>query len=117
MRHWYFWSISAPFAFVLASQVGFLTHLVPLISDRPAVDPGVAVAINAIMALAGRLALGFVIDWLDPRRASALCFLIQVAAIVALARGRAAAGRLWRLRDLRLLSRQQHHPVAADHPA
>ena len=86
MRHWHFWSISAPFAFVLASQVGFLTPLVPLISDRPAVDPGVAVAINAIMALVGRLVLGLVVDRLDPRRASALCFLIQVAAIVVLAR-------------------------------
>jgi MFS family permease len=84
MRHWHFWSISAPFAFVLASQVGFLTHLVPLISDRPAVEPGAAVAINAIMALVGRLVLGLVVDRLDPRRASALCFLIQVAAIVVL---------------------------------
>jgi len=39
MRHWRFWSISAPFAFVLVSQVGFLTHLVPLIADRPQADP------------------------------------------------------------------------------
>ena len=33
-RPWHFWSISAPFAFVLIAQVGFLTHLVPLIADR-----------------------------------------------------------------------------------
>jgi MFS family permease len=85
LRHWHFWSISAPFAFVLASQVGFLTHLVPLISDRQNVDPGVAVAINALMALIGRVVLGFVIDRLEPRRASALCFLVQVAAIAVLA--------------------------------
>jgi MFS family permease len=85
LRHWHFWSISAPFAFVLASQVGFLTHLVPLISDRHNVDPGVAVAINALMALIGRVVLGFVIDRLEPRRASALCFLVQVAAIAVLA--------------------------------
>jgi cyanate permease len=68
------------------SQVGFLTHLVPLIRDRPAVDPGLAVAINAIAALAGRVVLGLVIDRLAPRRASAICFLVQVAAIAVLAR-------------------------------
>jgi predicted MFS family arabinose efflux permease len=90
LRHWHFWSISAPFAFVLMSQVGFLTHLVPLIAGRAAagaaVDPGLAVAVNAVMALVGRVVLGFVIDRLDPRRASALCFLVQVAAIAVLAR-------------------------------
>ena len=91
LRHWHFWSISAPFAFVLASQVGFLTHLVPLISDRHTVDPGLAVAINAVAALVGRVVLGFVIDRLEPRRASALCFLVQVAAIAALARAEAPA--------------------------
>ncbi len=89
MRHWRFWSISAPFAFVLVSQVGFLTHLVPLIADRPQADPGLAVAINAIMALVGRIVLGLVIDRLEPRRASALCFLVQVVAIVVLARAEA----------------------------
>jgi MFS family permease len=90
LRHWHFWSISGPFAFVLVAQVGFLTHLVPLISGRaaagaPAVDPGLAVGINAVMALVGRVVLGFVIDRLEPRRASALSFLVQVAAIAVLA--------------------------------
>lgn len=93
MRHWHFWTISAPFAFVLTSQVGFLTHLVPLISGRAsagaAVDPGLAVAVNAIAALVGRVVLGFVIDRLEPRRASALCFLVQVAAIAVLAQAQA----------------------------
>ena len=93
LRHWHFWSISAPFAFVLMSQVGFLTHLVPLIAGRAAdgaaVDPGLAVAVNAVMALVGRIVLGFVIDRLEPRRASALCFLVQVAAIAVLARAEA----------------------------
>ena len=93
LRRWHFWSISAPFAFVLMSQVGFLTHLVPLIAGRAAdgaaVDPGLAVAVNAVMALVGRIVLGFVIDRLEPRRASALCFLVQVAAIAVLARAEA----------------------------
>jgi len=91
LRHWHFWSISAPFAFVLMSQVGFLTHLVPLISDRHDVDPGLAVAVNAVMALVGRVVLGFVIDRLEPRRAAALSFLVQVAAIAVLARAEEAA--------------------------
>lgn len=90
LKRWHFWSISAPFAFVLVSQVGFLTHLVPLISDRHGVDPGTAVAVNAVMALVGRVVLGFVIDRLEPRRASALCFLVQVVAIAVLARAEAA---------------------------
>lgn len=85
LRYWHFWSISAPFAFVLTSQVGFLTHLVPLIAGRTGVDPGLAVGINALMALVGRVVLGFVIDRLEPRRASALSFLVQVAAIAVLA--------------------------------
>ena len=90
LRQWHFWSISAPFAFVLLSQVGFLTHLVPLVSVRaesggPAVDPALAVGINAVMALVGRLVLGLVIDRLEPRRASAICFLVQVGAIAVLA--------------------------------
>ena len=90
LHQWQFWSISAPFAFVLLSQVGFLTHLVPLVSARsadggPAIDPALAVGINAVMALVGRVVLGLVIDRLDPRRASAICFLVQVGAIAVLA--------------------------------
>jgi MFS family permease len=82
---WHFWSISAPFAFVLVSQVGFLTHLVPLTAGRSGVDPGFAVGINAMMALVGRVVLGFVIDRLEPRSASSLSFLVQVGAIAVLA--------------------------------
>lgn len=82
---WHFWSISAPFAFVLVSQVGFLTHLVPLTAGRSGIDPGLAVGINAVMALVGRVVLGFVIDRLEPRIASSLSFLVQVGAIAALA--------------------------------
>jgi MFS family permease len=85
LRQWRFWSISAPFAFVLVSQVGFLTHLVPLTTGRGSIDPGLAVGINAVMALVGRVVLGFVIDRLDPRAASSISFLVQVGAIAVLA--------------------------------
>jgi len=91
VRTWHFWSISAPFAFVLVSQVGFLTHLVPLTAGRNGVDPGLAVGINAAMALVGRVVLGFVIDRLEPRSVSSLSFLVQVGAIAALAYAEAPA--------------------------
>ncbi|MBI3196283.1 MAG: MFS transporter [Rhodospirillales bacterium] len=85
LRTWHFWSISGPFALVLVAQVGFLTHLVPLVSDRAGVDPGLAIAINAFMALVGRIVLGFIIDRLEPRSAASLSFLVQVGAIAVLA--------------------------------
>lgn len=84
LKTWRFWSISAPFALVLIAQVGFLTHLVPLVADRPGVDPGFAIAVNAFMALVGRVVLGFIIDRLSPRPAAALSFLVQVGAIAVL---------------------------------
>jgi len=86
VKRWHFWSIAAPFACVLVAQVGFLTHMVPLVAERGGVDPGLAVAINATMALVGRVGLGFVVDRLDPRYTACLSFLVQVAAIVLLAR-------------------------------
>ncbi len=89
LRTWHFWSIAAPFALVLTSQVGFLTHLVPLVTARSAasgaaIDPALAVGINAVTALVGRIVLGLVIDRFEPRRASAICFLVQAAAIAVL---------------------------------
>ncbi len=89
LREWHFWSIAAPFALVLTSQVGFLTHLVPLVTSRSAltgaaIDPALAVGINAVTALAGRIVLGLVIDRFEPRRASAICFLVQACAIAVL---------------------------------
>lgn len=89
LREWHFWSIAAPFALVLTSQVGFLTHLVPLVTSRAAasglaIDPALAVGVNAVTALVGRIVLGLVIDRFEPRRASAVCFLVQAGAIVVL---------------------------------
>jgi len=89
LGEWHFWSIAAPFALVLTSQVGFLTHLVPLVTSRAAgsgltIDPALAVGINAVTALVGRVVLGLVIDRFEPRRASAVCFLVQAGAIAVL---------------------------------
>ena len=74
---------------MLTSQVGFLTHLVPLVTSRAAVggaaiDPALAVGINAVTALVGRVVLGLVIDRFEPRRAAVVCFLVQAGAIAVL---------------------------------
>ena len=49
-----------------------------------AIDPALAVGINAVTALVGRIVLGLVIDRFEPRRASAVCFLVQAGAIAVL---------------------------------
>jgi cyanate permease len=49
-----------------------------------AIDPALAVGINAVTALVGRIMLGLVIDRFEPRRASAVCFLVQAGAIAVL---------------------------------
>jgi predicted MFS family arabinose efflux permease len=78
-----FWSIAAPFALALMAQVGFIVHQVAFL--LPKLGPGgVGVAISAASAAAmlGRLGLGVIIDRLDNRRASAITFLVQVAALL-----------------------------------
>jgi predicted MFS family arabinose efflux permease len=77
-----FWSIAAPFALVLAAQVGVIVHLVALLLPHlGARGTAVAVSIVAGAAMAGRLGLGFVIDRLNQRRASAISFASQAVAL------------------------------------
>ncbi|HEX2215784.1 MAG TPA: MFS transporter [Xanthobacteraceae bacterium] len=77
-----FWTIAAPFALALTAQVGFIVHqiafLAPIIGRAGA---GWAVAITTTMAVVGRVGLGFVIDRLDQRVASAASFASQAAAL------------------------------------
>src|SRR5262249_26222031 len=71
LRNAGFWTVSAPFALALLAQVGFLVHqialLEPSIGRRAA---GVAVGVTTLMAIAGRLGLGVVIDRLDQPQAA-----------------------------------------------
>lgn len=77
-----FWTVAGPFALVLMAQVGFLTHQIALLGPRiGAAEAALAVALTTSAAVAGRLSLGLVIDRLDKRRASAACFVLQVAAL------------------------------------
>jgi MFS family permease len=77
-----FWSVSAPFALALLSQVGFLVHqiafLEPIIGRHQA---GIAVAITTAMAIVGRFALGPFAHVLNQRIASALSLATQAAAL------------------------------------
>jgi MFS family permease len=77
-----FWSTAIAFSLALTAQVGLLTHqigvLAPLMSAEFA---GLAVAATAAASICGRLALGFVIDRLEPRAVSAVAFLLQALAV------------------------------------
>jgi len=77
-----FWSIAAPFALVLAAQVGVIVHLVALLLPHlGAHGTAIALSITAGAAMAGRLGLGFVIDRLHQRRVSAISFASQAVAL------------------------------------
>jgi cyanate permease len=77
-----FWSVTTPFAFAITAQAGFLVHqiayLSPVIGREPA---ALAVAVTTGFAVIGRVGLGFVIDRLDHRMASAVSFLSQTLAL------------------------------------
>jgi MFS family permease len=78
LRDGAFWSVSAPFALALAAQVGFIIHMVAfLLPTLGSAGTSIAVSAASVAAMAGRLALGTVIDRLPQRRTSAACFASQ----------------------------------------
>jgi MFS family permease len=80
-----FWTITAPFALALMAQIGFLVHQIALLEPRIGRSgAGFAVALTTIMAVAGRLCLGMVIDRLDPRLVTAVSLCSQAAALLAI---------------------------------
>jgi MFS family permease len=86
LRHFRFWTITAPFALALLAQVGFIVHQIALL--EPAMGralAAVAVAVTTAMAVIGRLCLGVVVDRLDPRAAAAVSIVAQAAALCAIA--------------------------------
>ena len=81
-----FWSIAVAFALALTTQVGFLIHQIGVLSPvLGAQSAGLAVAATTSASIAGRLALGVVIDRLEPRTVSAVAFVTQAAAVVLMA--------------------------------
>ena len=86
-----FLTVSLPFALGLVAQVGLLTHQVSLLSPALGVGAaGWAVSITTAAAVAGRIGTGFFVDRLDPRRAAAVNFLVQVAGTGLLLEGSSA---------------------------
>jgi predicted MFS family arabinose efflux permease len=80
-----FLSVSIAFALVLFAQVGFIVHLIAFLD--PVVGRGkaaVAVALLTAMAVVGRVLFSFVIDRFNQRLASALSFLSQALALLAI---------------------------------
>lgn len=87
LRSFAFWTVSAPFSLALLAQAGFLVHEIAYLEPRIGRDEaGVAVSLTTIMAVAGRVVLGFVVDRLDQRIVSALCLASQAAALLVLTR-------------------------------
>jgi cyanate permease len=86
LKHTGFLTLTASSALALFAQIGFLvvqiTFLTPRIGQAEA---GVAVAITSGLSIAGRLSVGSVIDWLDPRLMSAAAYVTQAAALFGMA--------------------------------
>src|SRR5882757_1170511 len=85
LRHFGFWTITAPFALALLAQVGFIVHQIALL--EPAMGralAALAVAVTTTMAVIGRLCLGLFVDRLDPRVATAVSLVTQAGALFAI---------------------------------
>ncbi|MBP6815021.1 MAG: MFS transporter [Burkholderiaceae bacterium] len=90
-----FWSIAAAFALALLVQVGFLTQQVAVLRGALTdAQIGLAIALTTGSALVGRIGMAMLIDRIDQRRASALAFISQAAALMAIASTQAAPALL-----------------------
>jgi MFS family permease len=82
LRSFAFRTVTAAYALALLSQAGVLVHQIafldPLLGRALA---GTAVIVTTAMAVIGRVTLGTVIDRFDPRLATALSLVSQVAAL------------------------------------
>jgi MFS family permease len=86
LRHFGFWTVTAPFALALLAQVGFIVHQIALLEPMMGrALAALAVAVTTTMAVIGRLCLGLFVDRLDPRVATAVSLVTQAAALFAIA--------------------------------
>jgi MFS family permease len=80
-----FWTTTIAFSLALTTQVGFLTHQIPLLAPELGTQiAGLAVAVTTAASVCGRLALGLVIDRVEPRAVSAVAFAFQALALIGL---------------------------------
>jgi len=83
LRSLAFWGVAGPFAMALMAQIGFFVHQIAFL--EPAMgrtQAAMAVAIMAVMAILGRIALGIFSLRLDARLVTALSISSQAAALV-----------------------------------
>jgi len=81
-----FWSIVIAFLLALSGQIAFLVHQVSFLGQYlGASGAATAVSITAGASVVGRLWLGTLVDRLDKRHVIMVCFLVQGAAVMALA--------------------------------
>ena len=85
MRMPAFWTVTIPFAIAVTAQVGFIVHQIAMLEPKIGqVLAGFAVSLMTSMAIAGRLALGMVIDRLNPRLVTAALVIGQATALLAI---------------------------------
>jgi MFS family permease len=85
LRSLQFWTMTLPFALGIGAQVGFLVHQLALLEPKVGLQTAsFAVAVTTTMAVLGRLVVGAVIDRLNQRVVSALSFVSQALALLAL---------------------------------
>ncbi len=85
LRSLQFWTMTLPFALGIGAQVGFLVHQLALLAPKMGLQTAsYAVAVTTIMAVLGRLVVGAVIDRLNQRIVSAVSFVSQALALLAL---------------------------------
>ncbi len=79
----HFWTVAAPFCLGLLAQVGFIVHQIAFLeSALGRHGAGLAVAVTTIMAVVGRVGLGFFIDRLDQRQLTAISLVTQAVALL-----------------------------------
>jgi cyanate permease len=82
LRSLHFWSIALPFSLALTAQVGFIINQMALLLPHLGIDgAGIAIALTAVAAFAGRSALAPIIDRLNQRHASSVTFVWQAAGL------------------------------------
>jgi MFS family permease len=85
LRAWDFWSVALPFSLAIAAQVGFIVHMVAFLLPLLGVaGTSIAVTCSSLAAMAGRVAMGAVMDRLPRRGTSAACFVSQACGLALL---------------------------------
>ena len=81
-----FWGVAAPFAIAFIGQVGFIAHMVSILTPTLGQQSaGYALGAMSLAGIAGRLVLGALIDRLDPRRFAAWSMLTHIIALTVIA--------------------------------